>query len=212
MGREFENRFIQESEPSRLLKMVGHWELYKKIVHLPGEIFDVGVFKGSSLIQWATYRQALENPEGRKIVGFDTFSAFPVDANASEADRAFVSRFTSEAGVPGEKAALQGHLSAKGFSNVELVGGDIFDTIPEYLANRPECRLALAHVDVDLYGPTQLAIKEVWSRIVRGGVLLFDDYGFVAGASQAVDEFLEREGLDAQRLNTYPAPSFVIKP
>lgn len=211
LNRESENRFIQDSEASRLLKMVGHWELYKKIVGLPGDIFEVGVFKGSSLIQWATFRHALENPEGRRIVGFDSFGAFPVSDEASGADRDFADLFTAEAGFPDEKDVLEGIISQKGFPNIELVEGDIFNTLPTYVSERGNLRVAMAHIDVDLYGPTKLAIELTWPRLVRGGVLALDDYGFVEGASQAIDEFIHDQGLELVRLGTYSAPSFVIK-
>ena len=47
------------------------------------------------------------------------------------------------------------------------------------------------HVDVDLYRPTLDACEYFYPRLVPGGVLLFDEYGFPAarGERDAVDEY-----------------------
>ena len=37
-----------------------HYELYKKILNIPGSIIECGVFKGSSLVRFLTYRSVLE--------------------------------------------------------------------------------------------------------------------------------------------------------
>ena len=115
MARNAENKWIQDSAPSRLLKMIGHWEIYKMAVSRPGDVFEIGVFKGSSLIQWATFRQALENPDSRKIVAFDMFGPFPVSPSDSPRDHEFVRQFSRDAGQP-----LTQSPSAAGKSRAKL--------------------------------------------------------------------------------------------
>ena len=74
---DYENGFYLTSKPYRLGNIIAHYELYKRIVNLPGDLIELGVFKGSSLIQFATFRELLENENSRKIVGFDMFGSFP---------------------------------------------------------------------------------------------------------------------------------------
>lgn len=49
---------------------------------------------------------------------------------------------------------------------------------------------AFVHVDVDLYQPTHDALSFFYPRLVAGGVLVCDDYGFLTcpGATRAFDE------------------------
>ena len=70
---DYENGFYLTSHPNRIGKLVAHYELYKKIVHLPGEILEFGVFKGASFIRLLTFRELLESTYSRKIIGFDAF-------------------------------------------------------------------------------------------------------------------------------------------
>ena len=74
---ETENEFYAKSKVDRISKLLAHYELYKKVHTLDGDIFEFGVFKGVSLIQWASFRDILGRASKQKIVGFDTFDEFP---------------------------------------------------------------------------------------------------------------------------------------
>lgn len=53
---DYENGFYLFSSVSRINKLLSHYELYKMILGLPGHIFELGVYKGASLIRFATFR------------------------------------------------------------------------------------------------------------------------------------------------------------
>ncbi len=55
-------------------------------------------------------------------------------------------------------------------------------------------QFCFVHVDVDLYQPTRDAIEFFYFRLVPGGVLVCDDYGFETcpGARRAMDEFFNK--------------------
>ena len=51
------------------------------------------------------------------------------------------------------------------------------------------------HLDMDIYEPTIFALKFFNDRLVKGGVILLDDYGFdtCPGIPRAVQEFTETQ-------------------
>jgi O-methyltransferase len=65
--------------------------------------------------------------------------------------------------------------------------------IPDCFADIEDREFALVHVDVDLYAPTLAAFEYFHPRLVPGGVMICDDYGFVScpGARKAVDEYFD---------------------
>jgi hypothetical protein len=73
--------------------MLAHFEIYKLILGLPGDIFELGVLKGASLIRWATFRTMLENDTSRAIVGFDAFGPFPINGLSMAQDVEFIKKF-----------------------------------------------------------------------------------------------------------------------
>ena len=81
---DYENGFYWFSDATRINKILYHFELYKMILNLPGDIFEFGVFKGASLIRFCQFRDTLENNNTRKIVGFDFFGNFPTEVFGSK--------------------------------------------------------------------------------------------------------------------------------
>ncbi|WP_046242780.1 TylF/MycF/NovP-related O-methyltransferase [Hymenobacter terrenus] len=206
----YENGFYLTSDITRLAKAMGHFELYKLITSLPGAVVECGVFKATSLVRWATFRELLESPMSRRIIGFDIFGLFP--QHEDETDNAFAARHDDVAGQGLSIAQIQAVLDHKHLRNVELVPGDVVATVPAYVQAHPELRVALLHIDVDVYKPSQVALDALYELVVPGGVIIFDDYGTVAGETRAVDELVARHQLRLQKLPYTHTPSFVVKP
>jgi hypothetical protein len=209
---DFENGYHWFSHPTRMGKMIAHYELYKQVAHLPGAIVELGVYKVASIVRFATFRRLLENDDSRQIIGFDMFGSFPTDGLETPSDLTFAKSFEASGG-PGlsidEATAL---LVRKGFSNIELVGGNVMDTLATYLDQRGHLRVALAHLDMDVKEPTTHALALLYDRVVPGGLIVFDDYGTVAGETEAVDEFIAEKGLTIERTPFNYIPSYVRKP
>lgn len=206
---DYENGFYLTSHLTRLSKMLAHYELYKSIAKLPGHIVECGVLKGASLIRFCTYREILESPYSRKIIGFDVFGKFPVQENAN--DQAFIERFEREAGDGISVNELKKVLSHKGFKNFELIQGDVADTVPEYISNHPELKIALLHIDVDVYKPSVVILNHLFDRVVTGGLVVFDDFGVVDGETRAIDEFFSERDIIIEKLPISHIPAFIRK-
>jgi hypothetical protein len=209
---DYENGFYLTSHVSRLSKMLAQYELYKSIVGLPGHIVECGVYKGASFLRFASFREILESPHSRKIVGFDAFGRFP-EGGAGTIDRDFIRCFSAEGGNGISHDSFIEVLSHKGFENFELIEGDICSTVPRYVADHPELKIALLHVDVDVYQPSRVILEQLFDRVVRHGLVVFDDYGIVAGETLAVDEFLHRtrEELLIEKLPIAHIPAYIRK-
>ena len=65
--------------------------------------------------------------------------------------------------------------------------------IPTRFDDVKDKQFSLATVDVDLYEPTRDAIRFFYPRLVTGGCMYFDDYGYntYPGAKLAVQEYLK---------------------
>lgn len=207
---DYENGFYLTCETGRLGKLLNHLEIYKKILDLPGDVLEFGVYKGTSLVRLLSFRDLLEHQGSRKIVGFDAFGKFPDDLELEE-DRDFVERFEQAGGYGISAEDLDDFLQAKGMKNYELVEGDINHSLPNYLEAHPAQKIALLHIDVDVYEPSKLILDLLWERVVPGGILMLDDYGTVAGETQAVDEFFAGQNVRIHKLPHYHIPAYVIK-
>jgi hypothetical protein len=56
-------------------------------------------------------------------------------------------------------------------------------------------QIALLRFDGDWYSSTKDVLENLFDKVVNGGVLIFDDYGYWNGNKEAVDEFLASRNL-----------------
>ena len=205
-----ENIYHLKTDTSRISKLIYHYEIYKKIISLPGDVVECGVFKGISLTRFLTFREVLENNNSRKIYGFDVFGKFPKPKN--QGDKSFLKRWEKNAGDGIDVQELNNILLEKKFLNFELVKGDVKKTIPNLIKQQPHLKISLLHLDMDIYEPTKFVLNKLFSYVVKGGIILIDDYNSVFGATKATDEFLNlNKNLEIKKLNFYKVPSYMIK-
>jgi len=83
--------------------------------------------------------------------------------------------------------------------------------IPEKFKEVEAEKFSFVHIDVDIFQPTYDSVHFFYSRMERGGVIIFDDYGFntCPGARQAVDSFMKDKPEPVIQLPTGQA--FVVK-
>jgi len=209
---DWENGYLWFSHPSRINKFLAHYELYQMILNLPGDVLEMGVFKAASMIRWASFRELLENSNSRRIVGFDSFGKFPIKGVELDVDLDYVKAFTSAAGDALSKEQVADIFARKGFKNIELLEGDVSDTLPHFVQSNPACRIALLHLDLNVKEPTKFVLDALYNRVVPGGLIVIDDYMSVVGATEAVDDLVSEKGLKIEKLSFHSTPSFIRKP
>jgi len=84
-------------------------------------------------------------------------------------------------------------------SNLFLIKGDILDTLKEN-KNIPK-QISFLRLDTDLYATTKFQLEVLYPKLVKGGVLHIDDYGFLPGARKAVDEYFKDEKIWLHRID-----------
>ena len=207
-------KYVRRQHLKRFLAL---YEIFKLVLPVKGSIVECGVFRGFGVMSWAKLSAMLE-PENltRRIYGFDTFAGFP---SVSAADATPVADV-----VPGGLAAdsyeeLQellveydrdrflGHIS-----KVELIKGDLAETIPAFVETHPHLLVSLLFLDVDLYEPTKVAIEHLLPRMPKGAVIAFDelDNPLWPGETRAAVELMQRLPLRIRRLEWDPYIGYAV--
>jgi len=105
-------------------------------------------------------------------------------------------------------------LEYKKFQNIYLVKGYIPDSFQDYFNKKPATQIALLHIDVDVYEATKSCLDYLYEKVVKGGIIVFDDYGQVDGATKAINEFIKSIGKNDNIIKKLPynyIPSFITK-
>jgi len=207
-----------------LKRFLAHAQLFRSTLEVPGDIAEIGVFRGLGLLTWANLLEAhCIGDRTKTVYGFDNWEGFsqlaPEDGAVIESVEKHEGGF-SPARYRSELEAAIAIFDQDRFipwkPRIQLIEGDIEQTVPNFCRENPGVRFSLVHFDCDLYHPTRNALAAIWPRVSRGGIVLFDEYSIKdwPGETKAVDEFLE--GHPELRVKTLPwtnAPAgFILKP
>ncbi len=207
-----------------LKRFLAHVEFFKRTLEVPGDIAELGVFRGLGLMTWANLLECYCIGDRTKVVyGFDNWRGFggfaPQDGDQIAHAHKTVGGFSAaeyREQLEDAISIFDGDRFIPHKARVKLVDGDIESTVAAFVRENPGVRFSLVHFDCDLYNPTRAALHALWPRLSRGGIMLFDEYGIAEwpGETQAVDEFLEdKPGLEIKTLNWTHAPAgYLVKP
>lgn len=146
---------------------------------LEGDIAELGVYQGDLAVQLNS-----QFPD-RTLHLFDTFKGFdPRDMEVEEEQNPGIKQFQDFSGTSLEE--VRARLPHP--DRVLFYPGFFPDTLPNY-----ELDFALVSLDVDLYQPTYEGLSYFYPRMVKGGVIIIDDYNSMQyeGVKQAVDSYCE---------------------
>ena len=137
-----------------------------------GAIVEVGVFRGGC----AYYLAEVARARGDQIHLFDTFSGIPFK---DAVDRDPVGAFSC--GVDQVRRIIPDAVFHVGI-------------FPETMPVDME-PLAFVHVDCDQYESVKACIDVLWPRLITGGVMLFDDFNALDGATLIVKQSFSESQL-----------------
>jgi hypothetical protein len=197
-------------------RVVYYYELYQKIVHVPGMICEFGVQWGATLNLLINLRGMLEpNNYSRIIYGFDTFSGF---ASVTDRDGSYA--------VPGDLRTLADYENTldsllklqeffsrpSHFKNFGLIKGDATVTVPKWLETNSHAIIAMAIFDMDVYAPTKEVIENILPRLTKGSLLVFDELNcpYYPGETIAVSETLGLNNITLRRFPHQPYCAWAV--
>lgn len=205
------DQFLRETNVDRLQKIIAKYELFKKVMNVPGDICECGVFKGSGIFTWVKLMMIFKPNNNFKVVGFDLFGSSKGKLKFKyKIDKKVQAWHNS--GTISQKDLLK-KCRDWGFKNLKLYAGDVRKTTKKYVKESFGSRISLLYLDVDNYDGTLSILNNLYSKMSKGGLIVFDEYGFKGhGESNAVDKFFEKKKVKLQSLSWANSPtSYIVK-
>jgi hypothetical protein len=214
---DYFNGFILSSDTKVFGKLLARTLLVDQVKDLPGDIVECGVFKGTGMLTFLKIKRFLCPNSGKKVVGFDFFNSEELVKSLSGIDKEAMSTLFDKRNYKHESNQAQlfsDFVKNCGFEDheFELVPGDITKTAYEYAKERPGFRISLLYIDLDLDIPTYETLTALWDRIVKGGIVVFDEYAFHKWSESAgVDRFFADKDIQLKTLNYICPTAYVVK-
>jgi hypothetical protein len=198
--------FVRRREMTRVL---AYYDLYRLIADMPGSIVELGVYLGAGLLTWSKLLETFApGDRSRKAYGFESGAGYrefsPEDGNPA-----------SWIGAIGPKTVSVDYLQRivrlanldnliSGVERCRAICGDIAETVPEFARNNQGMRLSLLFLDVNLYEPTLIGLRELYPLVQSGGVVALNGYGAPPwqGEARALEHYFAEIDAPIPRLKT----------
>jgi len=160
-------------------------DMVERVRSVDGDIIECGVSIGHGALLFTLFSDYIETP--RTYYGFDSFEGFPNPIDKDETTPITGRGFWANPPDTVLKVLRDGRVGEEVIRDrIRLVKGWFDKTLPQY-----EGRIALLHLDCDLYESYKLSLEMLYDKVQPGGVIMFDEYGDSRwpGATKAIDEF-----------------------
>ena len=197
------NNFIFSNDIKIMGKLLHRFQHFLNVKELPGDIVEVGVFKGSGMSSFMKFIEIFCPNSNKKVIGFDIFDVVESEnvlKSDKDIDRESMNIIYDR--VNHNDLTLESvtnNLTNTKISNDRfiLVKGDVEKSIPTFLDENPGFRISYLYIDVDIDRPTYFTLKYLWDRILPGGVIIFDEFEYHKySESNGVEKFLKEKGID----------------
>ncbi len=143
------------------------YEMYRKTEGVLGHIADVGVWKGASFFWFIKLVQIFETRTLTQVHGFDWFKGM---AKTSELDNPNLTGLH-----PGNLEQVLRCLEIQELGHLGFVHDvDLNQDLPQFFEDNPSLTFKLVLLDCGSHEPLRQSIKHFWSRLNRGGIMIFD--------------------------------------
>jgi O-methyltransferase len=186
----------------------------RQVIALDGKVIECGCWKGLSSYLMCHYLQQSQDKtfQGQDYWIVDSFEGLSAPTPQDRINKPLIREGILRTGQvfkdKGAYAASLEHVQStlEKFPEISYFKG----FIPNVLQELPETTYRFVHIDVDIYEPTLAAAQYFYPRLVKGGILICDDYGslFWPGAKKAIDEFCAAQQIFPLTLSTGQAVIF----
>ena len=163
------------------------------VKNLEGDFVECGVNTGAysrAIIDYVDFQNL-----DKTFYLLDTFEGFPIEQITEAEKKAGISVYETHYHDVYEEVKK----TFKDF-NVKIIKGRVPETLPECTTEK----IAFLSIDMNAVAPEIAAIHYFWDKIVVGGVVVLDDYGFSLHTEQkyAFDEFAKQKNTSILSLPT----------
>lgn len=185
------------------LSMTTHQRMYllsqailnSKNNNIEGDFVECGVWRGGNILLFKLLNDYYNL--NRKIFAYDTFDGMtePEDIdidNSKVSAKKYLSlqkkdeNFENTHCFSSLETVKKNILQYTNLKNIKFIVGPVEKTLK---VEKIPKKISILRLDTDWYASTKIELEILYPRLVKGGVLILDDYGHWRGARKAVDDF-----------------------
>jgi O-methyltransferase len=178
---------------------------------------ELGVAKGGCLALMKKYAG-----NNNKVFGFDSFQGMPDITNEDEYNQENIELKHIYNKNPKDivninySGGIENVYNTFSILNIDtnnffLIKGYFEDTLNKTENINDLNKIAILRLDSDWYDSTKLSLEKLYDKVVIGGVIIIDDYGYWYGSKKATDEFRKKNKITSPLCKTDDTEYYWIK-
>jgi O-methyltransferase len=177
--------------------LINLYELVQKSneMSLDGDIVECGVWNGGSaaLMAFACLKSEMAN--NRQIWLFDSFAGLPPPGPK---DGITENKYFFEGLNEGSVEQVQNVFRKLSLpmDRVKICSGWFEATLTTAQIDR----IVILHIDADWYSSVMLVLQVFYDKVVPGGFVVLDDYGYWEGCTRAFEDFVSQNRIQGVKL------------
>jgi len=172
---------------------------YVKNENIEGDFVECGIWKGGNIILFNKFNLLYDLK--KKIYGFDTFEGMSEPNELDKHNNIAAKELAKSYGIKkmsdwcycSYDEVIKNISENTKIDNIFLIKGNVEQTLLEE-KNLPE-KISILRLDTDWYASTKIELEVLYNKLVKGGILIIDDYGHWQGARKAVDEYFKNKNI-----------------
>ena len=170
------------------------WFFSKSLNNLKSNILDIGCLKGG-----AGYAMAKANGRGKTYL-IDTFTGLVENENYHKKEH-----FVFE-----DIGFVKNKIKSLRLKNTKVIKANFPKGVNKSFKTK---KFKLCHIDVNTYNATKFSFEFIEKKIVKNGVIVFDDYGIhsTKGVKKYVDFIMKKYRNEFSFINNYMGQCILIK-
>lgn len=154
----------------------------QQVSNLDGDYVECGVLKGFSMSVVAAYMDFAQL--NKTMYLYDTFEGIPKRYNSENRSNEPYLQHGNMLKHAKERFAA--------YPNVKIIPG----IVPDSFAHTCPEKIVFLHIDMNSSASEMAALEALYPRVIDGGIIIFDDYGWLAYREQtlAQDAFMRARG------------------
>jgi hypothetical protein len=201
--------FPPKTEQCNSGKLIAHYELFKKVSHLNGSIVKCGITAEEGFNRFTMIKDMIGTEHEQKMIAFEKFQPVFEEGPAENGEVTLKVKERSALSLE----HMQQTLVEKGLTEkVEFVPGIVCESIPNYLMENPELKIALLNIDLDEYDTTMTTLEFLYPRLMPGGILIIDNFYKYLDESKAVKDYFAPSKVTINNFSVNKGPHYIVKP
>lgn len=200
---------MENGKPSTRVEWRVHIALWcaTQALRFKGDFVECGVHTGilsGAVMTWLDFAKETD----RRFYLFDTWAGIPAEQMSQQERQLGVEQMNRKY-MNGDTLYADAAKKFSRWSNAVVVRGKVPDSLTAMQSSQ---RVAYASIDLNVTEAEMGAIDFIWPRMVSGGLVLLDDYGWAPHINQKIawDAWAQRNGVMIMSLPT--GQGLLLKP